>query len=107
MRPLIVVVVLFAGVPAAAQQLDIRLKPDSTLMLGELHRAAEASDPRTRELNLLQQQWALRDRNVAVQRLPHLTLDSQAQYQSDVPASPFVSLDVPSAQLLCRGGASR
>jgi outer membrane protein TolC len=58
------------------------------LNLGELHRAAEASDPRAREIRLLEQQWQLRDRNIAVQRLPAFGLESQAQYQSDAPSSP-------------------
>ena len=59
------------------------------LNLGELHRAAESSDPRARELGLLQQQGALRDRNLAALRRPALGLESVAQYQSDVPASPL------------------
>src|SRR5688500_19993192 len=52
-------------------------------------RAAEASDPRAREISLLRQQWELRDRNIAVQRRPAFSVESLAQYQSDVPTSPF------------------
>jgi len=63
----------------------------AALNLGELQRAAEASDPRAREISLLQQQWELRDRNVAVQRLPAFGVDSLAQYQTDVPTSPLTT----------------
>jgi outer membrane protein TolC len=70
---------------------QVRLKADTALELGELHRAAEASDPRAREVRLLQQQWELRDRNIAAQRLPSFSVESQAQYQSDVPSSPITS----------------
>src|SRR5688500_17257239 len=58
-------------------------------------RAAEASDPRAREISLLRQQWELRDRNIAVQRRPAFSVESLAQYQSDVPTSPFTD---PSGQ---------
>ncbi len=67
------------------------LAPGPALALGELHRAAEASDPRAREIGLLEQQWTLRDRNIAVLRRPNVAVDSQVQYQTDVPASPFIS----------------
>lgn len=87
MRSLFVFLVVLTAVPAFAQDRP----PAMPLLLGELHRAAEASDPRARELTLLQQQGALRDRNIAVQRLPVLGLESQAQYQSDVPASPVTN----------------
>ncbi|HET9024919.1 MAG TPA: TolC family protein [Burkholderiaceae bacterium] len=59
--------------------------------LGELHRAAEASDPRARELDLLRQQGALRDRNSAVLRLPSISVESQTQFQTDAPASPVTN----------------
>ena len=92
MRSPFAVAVVLAAVPAFAQDpAQVRLPPDTTIHLGELHRAAEASDPRARELKLLQQQGALRDRNIAVQRLPTLGLESQAQYQSDAPSSPVTN----------------
>ena len=79
------------AIPAVAQSPpQVRLKADTTLSLGELHRAAEASDPRARELSLLQQQGALRERNTAVQRRPILGFESVQQYQSDAPTSPVV-----------------
>jgi outer membrane protein TolC len=88
-----VLVILVTAAPASAQDPapQVRLKADTTIRLGELHRAAEASDPRAREIRLLQQQWELRDRNVAVQRLPTLGVESLAQYQTDVPTSPLVT----------------
>ena len=79
------------AVSASAQEPQIRLKPESTLNLGELHRAAEASDPRARGIRLLEQQWELRDRNVAVQRLPAFGIESQVQYQTDAPSSPVTN----------------
>jgi len=92
MRAAFAFAVLLAAVPAFAQDpSQVRLKPDTTLHLGELHRAAEASDPRARELTLLQHQGLLRDRNIAVQRLPVLGIEGQAQYQTDVPTSPVTT----------------
>ena len=95
MRSLITFAVLLVAAPAFAQPPSLvpssgEPRPATPLNLGELHRAAEASDPRARELSLLQQQGALRDRNIAVQRRPTLGFESVAQYQSDVPESPLV-----------------
>jgi hypothetical protein len=87
MKSLTFFVVVALAAPAFAQD----AKPAVPLNLGELHRAAEASDPRAREVRLLQQQWELRDRNIAVQRLPSFSVESQAQYQSDVPSSPITN----------------
>jgi outer membrane protein TolC len=84
MRSLITFALLLVALPAFAQA------PATPLNLGELHRAAEASDPRARELSLLQQQGALRDRNIAMQRRPTLGIESVGQYQSDAPTSPVV-----------------
>ena len=97
MRSLFLFVTFSIAAPAFAQDpaLQVRLKADTTLNLGELHRAAEASDPRAREISLLRQQWELRDRNIAVQRRPAFSVESLAQYQSDVPTSPFTD---PSGQ---------
>ena len=41
------------------------------------------------QLQLLMQQSDLRQRNIAVARLPVIGLEGQAQYQSDVPRAPF------------------
>jgi outer membrane protein TolC len=83
MRSLVFFVALVIAVPAFSQ--------DTTLSLGELHRAAEAADPRAREIRLLEQQWKLRDRNIAVQRLPAFGIESQVQYQTDAPSSPVTN----------------
>ena len=61
------------------------------LRLGDLHRVAESSDPRARELNLLRQQGELRDRNIAVLHLPSIGVEGQTQFQTDAPASPVTS----------------
>src|SRR5687767_3400868 len=89
----LIVLVCVAAAPVKAQSPvpQVRLKTDTTLNLGELHRAAEASDPRARELDLLRQQGALRDRNIDVLRLPSIGVETQAQYQTDVVSSPIVS----------------
>lgn len=63
--------------------------PAARLDLADLYRAAEAADPRLRELPLLERQWMLRDANVNVLRLPALSLETQAQAQSDAPAAPI------------------
>jgi outer membrane protein TolC len=86
MRPIaIAIVMLGVATTARAQQ-----RPSGPpLQLGALHRAAEASDPRTREIELLQQQWNRRDQNVSVLWRPTLNVEMQAQYQTDVPTSPF------------------
>jgi outer membrane protein TolC len=62
--------------------------------LGMLQQAAIDTDPRTRQLQLFMQQTDLRLRNISAQRLPSITVDGQAQYQSDVahlsPAPPLI-----------------
>ena len=62
--------------------------------LGMLQQAAIDTDPRTHQLQLFMQQTDLRLRNISAQRLPSITIDGQAQYQSDVahlsPAPPLI-----------------
>ena len=81
---LAVVVVRGATVPQASGQI-----PVDTLRLGALHEAALAADPRGEQIDLLATQTDLRLRNLAVGRLPSLTLQGQGQYQSDVITFPF------------------
>lgn len=84
MRHLVYVIVLVSiATDAAAQQ-----PQGPPLRLGELHRTAAAADPRSREIDLLQRQWVLRDKNISVLRRPSGNVEIQAQYQSDVPVSP-------------------
>jgi outer membrane protein TolC len=52
--------------------------------LGTLQQAAVDTDPRARELQLFMQQSDLRLRNISALRLPTVTFDGYAQYQSDV-----------------------
>jgi outer membrane protein TolC len=54
---------------------------------------ARAADPRLRQLDLEAAQSALRLRNIEVERRPSLSLEGQAQYQSDVVQFPFRSPD--------------
>jgi outer membrane protein TolC len=75
---------------AAAQQ-------GAPLDLATLQEAAIAADPRSREFELLMQQTDLRLRNIAAGRRPTVSLEGQAQYQSDVPVAP---LPLPSGQPL-------
>jgi outer membrane protein TolC len=81
-----VVVALLAGeFPVFAQQ-----AAGTPLRLGELQQAAIAADPRLRELELLETQSALRLQNVAVQWRPAISVEGQAQYQSDAPTAPVL-----------------
>jgi outer membrane protein TolC len=71
-------VLLFVFIPAsvAAQ--------GRTVELGSLQQAAIDTDPRMQQLALLNAQTNLRLRNISTQRLPTVSVDGQAQYQSDV-----------------------
>lgn len=60
-----------------------------TLRLGLLQESAIRRDPRGRELDLLAAQSELRLRNLAAERLPTLSVEGQAQYQSDVARFPI------------------
>lgn len=73
--------VLFA-VPAAAQE-------GRALHLDSLHAAAVRRDPRAGQGSLLRAQSALRQANLDAERLPALSVEGQAQYQSDVARIPF------------------
>lgn len=85
-RIALAIVSLAAAATASAQQRTPAAPP---LLLGDLHRAAEASDPRTRQVDLLQEQWRRRNENVSAMWRPSVNVELQAQYQTDVPVSPF------------------
>lgn len=72
-----------------ASSLSVLNSGADTLRLGALYDAALAADPRSRERALLRSQSALRLRNLDTERLPSLTAQGQAQYQSDVPTIPI------------------
>jgi outer membrane protein TolC len=74
-----------AAAPARAQQSSSA--PDS-LRLGALHQQAVQSDPRQRQFDLLARQTELRLRNLSAERLPSLSVEGEAQYQSDVFTAP-------------------
>lgn len=59
-----------------------------TFTLGALQDSAQANDPRARQLSLLARQSELRRRTIAGELLPGIAVESQAQYQSDVPRVP-------------------
>jgi outer membrane protein TolC len=79
---------------ASAQTVPAQREP---LQLATLQRDALMADPRVRELQLLDEQTALRLRNIEVERLPAVSALGQAQYQSDVPRPPVT---LPATQLL-------
>jgi outer membrane protein TolC len=81
-----IVVVLLVLTRSVAGQTE---SPASRLELTDLYRAAEAADPRVRELPLLERQWMLRDTNVSVLRLPAVAVEGQSQVQSDAPIAPI------------------
>lgn len=59
-----------------------------SLRLGALHDQAVANDPRQRQFSLLAKQTELRLRNLSAERLPSISAEAQAQYQSDVFTAP-------------------
>ncbi len=61
-----------------------------SVRLGALHASAMQRDPRARELDLLVAQSRLRRLNLDAERRPSLSVESQAQYQSDVARLPIV-----------------
>ncbi|MEP6999887.1 MAG: TolC family protein [bacterium] len=61
-----------------------------TVRLGTLHTSALQRDPRARALELLSAQARLRQRNFDAELRPSLSVESQAQYQSDVARVPLV-----------------
>lgn len=60
-----------------------------TLRLGALQASAVQRDPRGRELELLSAQSKLRQRSLDAERRPTLSVESMAQYLSDVPGLPI------------------
>ncbi len=60
-----------------------------SVRLGALQDKAIMRDPRGRELALLTEQSRLRQQNLVSERLPTITLEGQAQYQSDVAKIPI------------------
>ncbi|MDQ2665520.1 MAG: TolC family protein [Gemmatimonadota bacterium] len=94
-RPLPIVVALALAFASASAQAPAR----DTVQLGALQAGALAHDPRARELSLIAAQSQLRQRNIDAERRPSLSVESQAQYQSDVARIPItlpgVSVPVP------------
>jgi outer membrane protein TolC len=80
MRAALTVLVLLAAAAAPAQE---------AVELDAARQQARAADPRLRQLDLEAQQSALRLRNIEVAHRPSLSVEGQAQYQSDVPKFPF------------------
>jgi len=67
---------------------DSARAPADSLRLGALQEAAVMRDPRGRELAILNEQSRLRQANLRAERLPTITVQWHAQYQSDVPTVP-------------------
>ena len=67
-----------------------------TVRLGALQTSAVQRDPRGRELDLLSEQARLRQKTLDAEHRPSLSVESTAQYQSDVARLPVV----PSGTLL-------
>jgi outer membrane protein TolC len=65
-----------------------RASRNDSLDLGALQDSAVLRDPRGRELALLAAQSRLRQQNLTAERRPTLSLQGQAQYQSDVARIP-------------------
>jgi outer membrane protein TolC len=75
---------MLAG-PTAAQQTPA---PGDSLRLAALQADAVRQDPRQRQLQLQATATKLRLRNIAAERLPALTVNGLAQYQSEVTTVP-------------------
>ncbi|MGH7636622.1 MAG: TolC family protein, partial [Gemmatimonadaceae bacterium] len=83
MKTSFVVAVAILQIPAAGAGAQER-----TFTLEALRDSATANDPRARQLSLFARQSELRQRTIAGELLPSIALESQAQYQSDVPRVP-------------------
>jgi outer membrane protein TolC len=79
----------FLPVALALAVLPTRLSGQDSLRLGALHASAVQHDPRARQLELLSAQSKLRQLNLDAERKTQLTVESQAQYQSDVARIPI------------------
>jgi outer membrane protein TolC len=83
--------------PATAQPPTTAAETREPLQLRALQQQALNADPRARELRLEAAKTEFRTRNILASRLPVITLNGQAQYQSDVPTPPSL---LPSGQPL-------
>jgi outer membrane protein TolC len=83
-RTALTVLAVFACASAQAQE---------PIELDAARQQAGAADPRMRKLELEAAQSALRLRNIEAERRPALSLEGQAQYQSDVVQFPFRAPD--------------
>lgn len=89
---LILIAALAPAVVAHAQDPradSLQLAGRDSLPLGALQDSAVLRDPRGRELALLTAQSRLRQQNLTAERRPTLSLEGQAQYQSDVARIPL------------------
>jgi outer membrane protein TolC len=82
-----IVSLLALGVDPAEGQQRQPAAPDS-LRLGSLHGEALSRDPRQQQFRLLASRTELRLRNLSAERLPSITAEATAQYQSDVFEAP-------------------
>ncbi|HMI57715.1 MAG TPA: TolC family protein, partial [Gemmatimonadaceae bacterium] len=92
-RVVLIALVSLAAVERADSQNpatdSLRPPAADSLRLGALQDSAVLRDPRGRELALLVEQTRLRQQNLRAEKLPTLTVEGQAQYQSDVPHIPI------------------
>lgn len=97
-RASVMLVVVLAGITSTAQGQQPRLTPADSLRLRDLQAEALALDPRQRQLALQASATELRLRNIAAARLPTLSGNGQAQYQSAVTriAVPLPGVTIPS-----------
>lgn len=82
--------------PAALAQDTTRLgRGQDSLRLSTLQAEAARLDPRHRQLSLYATAADLRIRNISAERLPALSVDARAQYQSDVTKLPIAAPGAP------------
>ena len=86
--PSIAILLAVTILPVAAQQ--TAATASDSLRLGALHREAVARDPRQQQFSLLASRSALRLRNLSAERLPSISAEARAYYQSDVFEAPHL-----------------
>lgn len=89
-RTLVLTILLLAApMPTRAQQ---NPSADSRpWTLPDLVAFAVATDPRTKQIDLLERQTSLRLRNISAQWWPQLSVESQAQFQSEAAVAPLLN----------------
>jgi len=88
-RPALATLVALAALIAPLAAPLAQAPSRDTLTLASMQRAAIARDPRQQQIELQRRRTSLRLESIAAERLPSLSAQGQAQYQSDVTSIPL------------------